>query len=140
MEEEGGQEETGELNEKQKEFCRLYVSEEFFGSGVNTYLEVYDVDRTKKGWYNTACASASRLLSNVNISQYINKLLEDAGLNDQFIDKQILFLISQHSDFSAKLGAIREYNKIKGRITQKVDHTGQIAFTGIEIINPDGKV
>lgn len=129
-----------DLNEQQKEFCRLYVSEAFFGNGVQSYLEVYNVDRSKKGWYNVACAAASRLLSNVKVCQHINSLLEEAGLSDQFIDKQMLFLISQHADFSAKLGAIREYNKLKGRVTQKIDHSGQIGFTGIEIINPDGKV
>lgn len=117
-----------ELNEQQKEFCRLYVSEEFFGNGVQSYIEAYNIDQKKPLWYNTACSAASRLLSNVKVCEHINKLLEDNGLTDQFIDKQMLFLISQHSDFTAKLGAIREYNKLKGRITQKVDMTTKSIF------------
>ncbi len=112
-----------DLNEQQKEFCRLYVSEEFFGNGVQSYLEVYKIDQSKPGWYNSACSAASRLLSHVKVCEHINKLLEENGLTDQFIDKQMLFLISQHADFTAKLGAIREYNKLKGRIIQKVDVT-----------------
>ena len=117
-----------ELNEQQKEFCRLYVSEEFFGNGVQSYLEVYDIDRGKPGWYQTACAAASRLLSNVKVCEHINNLLEQAGLSDNFVDKQVLFLITQHTDFSTKLGAIREYNKMKGRITEKTETKSEVSF------------
>ncbi len=131
-----------DLNEQQKEFCRLYVSLEFLGNGVQAYLEVYDIDQSNPNWYNTACSAASRLLTNVKVCDQINALLEQNGLSDQFIDKQMLFLITQHSDFSAKLGAIREYNKIKGRITEKVDHTSKGEKIGtipiITIQNPNG--
>lgn len=112
------------LNPKQEKFCQLYATErEFFGNGVESYLEVYDVDRTKPNWYKTACSLASRLLSNAKVIDRINQLLEETGLNDTFVDKQLRFLITQHSDFANKLGAIKEYNKLKQRITEKIDHT-----------------
>jgi phage terminase small subunit len=113
-------EEINELNEKQKEFCRLYVSKEFFGNGVQTYIEVYDIDQKKPNWYQTACVCASQLLSNPKVFNHINELLEEQGLTDQFVDKQMLFLIQQHADLTNKLGAIKEYNKLKGRITEKI--------------------
>jgi hypothetical protein len=50
-------------------------------------------------------------LRNVKVSERINELLEQGGLNDHFVDKQLSFLIAQHADFKSKLGAIREYNK-----------------------------
>ncbi|WP_026536942.1 hypothetical protein [Arthrobacter sp. 9MFCol3.1] len=84
---------------QQEEFCQLYVSKEFFGNGVETYLEVYDIDRSKPNWYKTACSAASRLLSNVKVAERISQLLDDAGLNDSHVDKQLLFLITQHADF-----------------------------------------
>lgn len=113
-----------ELNEQQEYFCQLYATaREFFGNGVETYLEVYDIDKTKPNWYKTACASASRLLSNVKVYTRINELLEAGGLNDSNVDKQLQLLINQQADFTAKLGAIREYNKLKARITEKIDHT-----------------
>src|SRR3990167_5400235 len=113
------------LNPKQERFCELYATDkEFFGNGVETYLEVYDIDRSKANWYKTACSAASQLLSNIKVCQRINELLEAGGLNDQFIDKQLGFLISQHSDFTNKLGAIKEYNKLKQRITEKLEHSG----------------
>jgi len=112
------------LNPKQEQFCKIYATEkEFFGNGVESYLEVYDIDKTKPHWYKTACVAASQLLSNVKVCARINDLLEEGGLNDQFVDKQLQFLITQHSEFGAKIAAIREYNKLKQRITEKIDHT-----------------
>jgi hypothetical protein len=112
------------LNLQQEKFCQLYVTDrEFFGNGVETYLEVYDIDKTKPNWYKTACAAASRLLSNVKVCERISELLEENGLNDVHVDKQLLFLINQYSDFSSKIAAIREYNKLKQRIIEKTDIT-----------------
>jgi hypothetical protein len=112
------------LNAKQEMFCQLYATDrEFFGSGVDSYLEIYDIDRSKPNWMKTASAAASRMLSNVNVCARINDLLDKRGMNDQFVDKQLVFLMTQHSDFTNKLGAIREYNKLKQRITEKKDVT-----------------
>lgn len=113
---------TEELNPKQELFCQLYCTDkEFFGNGVETYLEVYDIDKSKKGWYQSACAAASRLLSNVKVLNRINELLEEGGLNDAFVDKQLKFLITQNADYTNKLGALKEYNKLKQRITDKLE-------------------
>lgn len=113
-----------EVNLLQEEFCQLYATDkEFFGNGVETYLEVYEIDKSKPNWYKTACSAASRLLSNVKVITRINEILEAGGLNDAFVDKQLQFLLTQHADFGNKLGAIKEYNKLKQRITEKIDHT-----------------
>jgi hypothetical protein len=116
------------LNAQQELFCQCYVSwdKELFGNGVQSYIEAYEPDTTAKNWYKTACASASRLLSNDKVIARINELLEEWGLNDQFVDGQLLFLIQQHSDFGSKMRAIGEYNKLKQRITQKIEHSGEI--------------
>lgn len=112
------------LNPKQEQFCQLYATDrEFFGNGVETYLEVYDIDKSKPNWYRSACAAASRLLSNVKVVNRIAELIEESGLNDVFVDKQLKFIITQHADFKSKLGAIHEYNSLKQRITKKLDVT-----------------
>jgi CRISPR/Cas system-associated endoribonuclease Cas2 len=117
-----------ELNERQERFCQLYAKDkEFFGNGVSTYLEVYDIDKSKKNWYKTACAAASQLLSNIKVIDRINVLLAEGGLNDANVDKQLLFLVSQYSDFKSKLGAIKEYNNLKQRITERK----KIEFTDV---------
>jgi hypothetical protein len=115
-----------ELNPQQELFCRLYATDrEFFGNGTQAYIEAYDVDKSKPNWYKTAMASASRLLSNVKVLGRINELLELAGLNDAFVDKQLELLITQNADYTNKLGAIKEYNKLKQRITDKLDLTSK---------------
>lgn len=112
------------LNARQEMFCQLYATDrEFFGNGVQTYIEVYEPDKSKPNWYKNACSSASEMLSNPKVFKRINELLSDEGLNDAFVDKQLLFVIGQHEDKSAKVAAIREYNKLKTRITDKIDHT-----------------
>jgi hypothetical protein len=126
------QEDKTDLMVRQEKFCQLYATEtEFFGNGVQTYLEVYDIDTTKPNWYKTALAASSRLLANVKVLDRINEILEEQGLNDSFVDKQLKFLLTQHADFTNKLGAIKEYNKLKQRITDKQDIT-----SGGETIQP----
>lgn len=110
------------LNPKQEKFANLYATDkEFFGNGVQSYIEAYDPDTSKSTWYKTACISASQLLSNIRVCTRITQLLEEGGLNDQHVDKQLLFIITQFDDKSTKLAAIREYNKLKQRINEKTD-------------------
>jgi len=105
------------LSPKQEFFCRLYATEkEFFGNGTDAYAEAYDLDTFKPNWRDVARACASRLLTNANILKRIDQLLEEMGFNDSFVDRELSFLITQKADFGNKLGAIREYNKLKKRI------------------------
>lgn len=130
------------LKWKQERFCRLYATDrEFFANGAQTYIEVYDPDTSKPNWYKVVCASASRLLSNVKVCDRINKLLEMNGLNDAFVDKQLTFLVTQHSDLGNKLGAIREYNKLKQRIIDKQDiqSGGKPITVNLTTYKKDGK-
>lgn len=112
------------LNIKQELFCKLYVSEDrnFFGNWTSCYIEAYQIDTSKRNAHNVAAVGAYHLLRNPNITDKINSLLEEWWYNDQFVDKQTLFLITQHADFSAKMNAIREYNRIKQRVTKKIEH------------------
>lgn len=131
----------GELTPKQQLFCEFYAgNREFFGNGVQSYLEAYNPKRTGAFWYDAAAASASRLLRNVKIVKEINKQLEINGLNDQAVDKQLAFVIAQHSDFNSKVAAIKEYNKLKQRIIIKTDITsGGKAIQGNTIVFSDFK-
>ena len=109
------------LNLKQEAFCNAYVSSdgEIFGNGVYSYCRAYGMDFNDPKKYMLAASSATRLLKNVKIIERITQLLQETGFNDQFADKQLGFLMAQHADFQSKLGAIKEYNKLKGRITEK---------------------
>lgn len=114
-------------NPKQETFCRLYASEaETFGNGVASYGEAYGMNVWGDSKdYRTAVAGASRLLTNSNVLKRINMLLETDQLNDAWIDRQLAFVATQNADLGAKVSAIREYNKLKGRIDNKlkVEHS-----------------
>lgn len=107
-----------DLRMKTEEFCLLYTSgnAEFFGNWVQSYIATYKPNTQKPNWYKIACQSASQLLSNMKVIARINELLELWWFNDQNADKQLSFLMTQHTDFSNKLWAIREYNKLKKRV------------------------
>lgn len=116
--------EEDKLNEKQELFCQYYASDrEFFANGTQAYIEAYGIDTSKPGAYNSARASASTLLTKINILNRINEILEGGKLNDAFVDKQLEFVITQNADFSSKVAAIREYNKLRSRIIERMDHT-----------------
>lgn len=108
------------LNEKQEQFCLIYVSKEFFANGVESYAEAYGLDIAETGNYNTCKSNAYKLLTNTYILKRIDELLELSGLTDQFVDKQLLFVITQNADLGSKTAAIREYNKLKVRILDKL--------------------
>jgi len=116
--------EKKKLNPKQELFCKLFTSDrEFYGNGVESYAEAYDIDISVPGKYRTALSNASRLLTNADILDRINELLEEGGLNDVFVDKQLRFLVTQNADLSTKRAAINDYNKLKQRILDKKEIT-----------------
>ena len=101
-------------------FCVLYASDrEFFGNGTQAYIEAYNYEVKTKADSNVVRGLASRLLTNANILAYINELL-DLTLNNVHVDKQLAFLVTQDAELNVKLGAIKEYNLLKTRITNKI--------------------
>ena len=133
------------LTPQQELFCQLYAGDrEFFGIGVQSYIEAYGVDSCKPGWYTTARAGAYENLTKPHILERIDEIFEAHGLNDQFVDKQLEKLIVQDADFNAKMKAIAEYNKLKARITEKRDITSggekiEIPVALVEFVDGDNK-
>lgn len=127
------------LNQEQEAFCQCYTmsDRELFGNGVQSYIEIYKPNTTVKNWYKTACVRASQLLSNIKVIKRINELLEDWWFNDTNVDKELSFLISQHSELSTKLWAIKEYNRLKARVVDKlpVQLTYDLTGKSIDEIN-----
>jgi hypothetical protein len=104
------------MTPKQKDFAKYYATHgDCFGNGKQAYMKAYECDPL------CAEAWASRLLRNVKVCVAINDHLEKEGLNDQYVDKQLLFIISQHADMGNKMRAIDQYNKLKGRLKQQME-------------------
>lgn len=108
---------------RQEKFCQLYTGAgEFFGNGYAAYVEAYNIDVLNPASNKAAYSSASMLLTKPMVLQRINFLLENQiGFNDAHVDKQLSILITQGADLRVKLGAIREYNALKGRVKKKLE-------------------
>jgi hypothetical protein len=108
-------------------FCQLYVTDkEFFGNGAASYMEAYGMDKNSKKAYNSARSAASQLLTNLNVLRRINQLIDESGLNETTADKQTLYLMLQNQDLSAKARGIAEFNKVRGRVKEKLEVNGII--------------
>lgn len=124
------------LNPQQELFCKLYASDkEFFGNGVQSYIEAYEPDRTKPNWYKTVMATASVLLRNPKVCKRITDLLELNELNDNAVDKQLAFVIHQYQDLPSKTRAIAEYNKLKKRV-EGMQETRVMIVMDTQLSNP----
>jgi hypothetical protein len=111
------------LKPKQELFCQLYATErEFFGNGVQSYIEAYDIivgHGEGESTHDTCRAVASEMLTNPNILARIDELLELGPLSTQKADKTLGFWMTQRAHPDTSMSAVKEYNKLKGRIIDK---------------------
>jgi phage terminase small subunit len=112
------------LTQKQELFCQYYIVKR--GNATQAYIDAYKIDVTKKGSYAAARVSAHVNLTKDNIKARIRELLDEVELTDEFVDTELKHLIWQDENLGAKAVGVREYNKLKGRITEKktVEHKG----------------
>lgn len=119
------------LTLQQEMFAQYFTSEtEFYGNGVQSYSRAYD-EPINQFNYDSIKARAARLLMTPKIINRITTLLKDGGFNDENVDKQLLFLITQKVDFRSALGAIKEYNKMKNRVQDKLQIDAPVAVINI---------
>lgn len=72
--------------------------------------------------YNVCSVSSSKLLRNPKINQRVKDLLNEM-LNDSDVDAELAKMIRDKKNDNAKIQAIKEYNKLKMRIVDRVDAT-----------------
>lgn len=112
-----------QLTDQQILFCNYFVCQDFFGNGFQSYCAAYRKEPKTRKEISSVTSMASKLLTNVDICRFITDLLDEAGLNDNFIDKQLLFVATQNENLPAKMSAIKEYNNLKSRIVTKIAQT-----------------
>lgn len=148
---------TDQLKAKRELFCRYYTqNDELFGNATHAYAEAYDykldtlsqdaiyaeeideeTGQKRRGEliedsaYDKAvhvCAvEGSRLLRSPEIQARITELLNEL-LADGVVDSQLAKLILQNQDNTSKIAAIREYNKLRGRIIDKTQEVNRLPF------------
>ena len=147
------------LNAQRDLFCRLYSqNSELFGNGTLCYAEAYgfDLDSLPKGCpnenhgeedegdcspseydlgYHTCSVNGSRLLRNADVQDRVTALLNEM-LKDNVVDAQLAKLVMT-ADGPTRIAAIREYNKVRQRIVEKVDHTsGGLPIVAFNYVTP----
>jgi len=98
-------------NKKHELFVKALFKHKF--NQTEAYAEVYEVDLNDVKEYSNARHSASRLTTNVNITARVKYFLEEIGLNDNVVEKELLNAIYQDEDRNAKVKAIDIYFKYR---------------------------
>ena len=132
--------EKPKLNPKQELFCQLYATDrELFGNGVQSYIEAYDISvghGKGQSTYETCRTRAWQLLTNLDVLARIDELLELGPLSTQKADKTLAFWMTQRAHPETSMNAVKEYNKLRGRIIDqsKVTHIQKFDLDDIRAI------
>lgn len=108
------------LTLQQKFFCELFCEFSMNGvsaiieAGYNVFVKDKDGNETTKINYKLASVMARENLLKPSINAYITTLLDRYGLSDDNADKQLLAVMNQNAELSAKTRAIDIYYKKKG--------------------------
>lgn len=95
------------------------------------------VPSTKAKAINVCAVQASYLLRKTKIQDRKIQLLNSL-MRDDYVDSRLVHWIQDDKEPSASIAAIREYNKLKQRVVEKVDLTSKgEAIKGIEYIVPE---
>jgi hypothetical protein len=104
-------------------FCKAMASDtSCWHSPVKAYLKVIDKKLTSRGdksKYDNAGKMAYRMMRKPEVAQYLSVLLEVEGFNDTSADFMLLDTIMRSRD-KTRLDAIKEYNRLKRRISDNL--------------------
>lgn len=123
--------ESEELNIRQKAFCEYYLfggehngKKFYIANATVSYAKAYEKDLSDKDQYNSCSVEGFNLLRNNKIKPFMREHLESSGYNDEAIDARLIQIVFKGKDVDS-VSAMREYNKLKQRITDKVDITSK---------------
>lgn len=136
------------LSVREELFCRYITgNDETFDNATRAYAEAYqyeldtlsreavysdpDEDGNKElieqseydRAYNVCSVEGHRLLRRPKIKNRITELLNEM-LKDKFVDAELARVIKQDRELPSKIAAIREYNKLRARISDSVTLKG----------------
>jgi len=112
------------LTFKQELFCKIFATDlQYRGNATQSYIKAYNIDTTIPGKYSVANSGGIENMAKPVIKERIRELLEASGFNAVRIDARLLELIEQKEDKSSSVNAIKEFNKVHGRIIDRLDVT-----------------
>jgi len=145
------------LTPQQELFCQYYVkNDEMFGNATRAYAEAfgYDLDNmsnerpvevlpdgTKKEEkseyekaYNICGVEGHKQLRKPKVNDRVVALLNEI-LTNEVVDSELAKVMKQDHKLDAKVNAIKEYNKLRGRIIEKRDVTSGGQPITVNLIN-----
>lgn len=136
------------LNPKHEVFCQYYAkNSSLFGNATMCYAAVYNYnldnlsheavyeEQEEEGGYikkikiedspydrayNVCSVEGARLLRSPKINERVSQILLSI-LTPEQVDSEMAWVISQRQNLSAKNSAMREFNKLRGRIIDKFE-------------------
>lgn len=128
------------LNVCQTLYCEYYVNHpEARNNQTLAYAMAYhkNIDADEDKYICTA--AASNLMRKPYIRDYIRELLQAVIAMPEVVDAELTRAIYQDSNTPAKVQAIKEYNRVNGRVSddKKVDVTHTIV--GFNIVGIEGR-
>lgn len=107
------------LKPKEELFCQYYAKSGLtFGNARRSYALVHKKELETENQKRVCDVLANRLLSKIVVYNRVSKLLNEK-IDDEIVDKELAKVIQQGENLHAKVSAISEYNKVRGRITTK---------------------
>lgn len=116
------------LKPKEELFCQYYAkSGVAFGNARLAYAIAFNKPFTTVNQKNVCDTLSQRLFRKVLVYKRVEALLNEK-IDDEIVDKELAKVIQQGDNLHAKVSAITEYNKVRGRITTKIKHK----FEGVD--------
>ncbi len=116
------QKKSKRLKPKEELFCQYYAKSSLsFGNARKSYALAFKKKSITQKQKEVCDVLAWRLLSKVHIYSHCQELLNEK-IDDEIVDKELAKVIQQGENLHAKVSAISEYNKVRGRITEKHKH------------------
>jgi len=133
------------LNPQRMMFCKLYTQNtDLFGNATLCYAEAFGYDLESLSQeavysepdefghrekiedspytkaYNVCSVNSARLLRNAKIDEYTKILLNEMMTNEN-ADAELAWVMKQRRDLGPKIQALREFNKLKNRVTDNIN-------------------
>ena len=122
----------GKAELRAQQFAKRYVQNDM--NGTKTVKELYNVKKD-----NVAAVVATEILRKPKVQLAVREQLDEHGLTDELLDRELGYIIKQKRQLSPKLGAIVEANKLKGR-AQSDNLSQHLHLHGVTNDNIDSKL
>lgn len=114
-------------------FAKRYIQNDF--NATKTVKELYHPKNEE-----TAHVMGSELIRLPKVKLAVAEQLDQAGLTDDVLDRELGYIVKQKRQLSPKLGAIVEANKMKSRLPKDQNIHAHLHLQGITDQNIDSRL